>query len=324
LASIGETIAYRSLFADVIHELLAGHARATQELIKNVPNQYFTLEGLLTGVDALARDSAATQQLLTCWARLSEWGLKVLHRLLLQRNILLHDHASQDYEQLIVFGIAAIKSVKSQQYLTFKSWYAELIARYHYGQLGISDERLQRLHIADIMPEIRAVNVEAYRVICDIESAARNLVTLVLSQNSMSDVASKDNNLEDMLHGFVLRLENNGKQVDLASRAKLQRDMSETRQMNTRINSLMAYISTGDLRDLIGEISRTHQLNHWKAIEDDMQHVSTIRNAVMHNQLIDENALRRLYRLQGNIYDAFSNNTFAKMGRENSGFSGKV
>jgi len=70
------------------------------------------------------------------------------------------------------------------------------------------------------------------------------------------------------------------------------------------LNPLLAYLKTRDLADLISEIGVAENSKAWLAIAQSIQTLSDVRDAVMHNQLIDDGALQRLYDLQAAIYEA--------------------
>lgn len=216
--------------------------------------------------------------------------------MLLHRNIPLYANSSQFEHYLTVSGIASIKQIGDTHYLSFKSWYAELVVRYHYEELGIYDDRLSRLKIYDISPEVHTINVEAYRVIRDIETSARNLVMIALSIFQHEEL--------ELLEDFVVRYEDDHPQ-SLLDRAISQRNLTTNKGLNTTINPMVAYISTSDLAHLIKEIGLRFRVSNWDRIGEAMLKVAAIRNAVMHNQLIDEVALGELYNLQGTIHEAF-------------------
>jgi hypothetical protein len=153
------------------------------------------------------------------------------------------------------------------------------------------------LEIRDISPEINTINVEAYRVIRDIETSARNLVIIALSNLQQKEL--------ELLEGFAVSYEGDAPQT-LLDKAKYQRDRTKAKGLNTSINPIIAYISTGELAHLIKEIEHRFDVSHWDEIGEKMLKVAAIRNAVMHNQLIDETALDELYDLQHKIYAAFS------------------
>ena len=72
------------------------------------------------------------------------------------------------------------------------------------------------------------------------------------------------------------------------------------------LNPLLAYLSTRDLADIIEEIGIEIGSDAWQRIAQAIQNLAGIRDAVMHNQLVDDIALQRLYDLQAGIYEALS------------------
>jgi hypothetical protein len=95
--------------------------------------------------------------------------------------------------------------------------------------------------------------------------------------------------------------------IDGYERANEWKNKSVKHDLYTNINPLIAYLSTNDLADLISELSLMNKSNEWKRISQSIVSLSHVRNAVMHNQMIDDQSLIKLYDLQAEIYDALSN-----------------
>ena len=76
------------------------------------------------------------------------------------------------------------------------------------------------------------------------------------------------------------------------------------------LNPLIAYLSTRELANLIEELGAELHSPQWLRIAQAIRALSDVRDAVMHNQLIDDNQLEQLYKLQANIYDALNMQTY--------------
>jgi len=287
----------RDLYADVLYEITGGHAQMIIEILANIGYE-FKLEHLLHSIHTLAQSSITTTQLVAVWKELPQSVIVLLTDLLIHRSLPINANSSL-YHYLLSNGIASFKQIDQQNYLHFKGWYIELMIRYHQGELRIIDERVGKLTPSDILPQIQSLNFEAYRLVYDIENAARNLVVIMLSIHK--------NLNETLLNGFT---RNNPKSDDdeLSIVADNQRTLADRRGLNIAINPIIAYISTNDLANLIEDIGYKYNLNQWKIVGKTMKDVKDIRNAVMHNQLIDEISLNKLYELQSQIYSAFTNN----------------
>lgn len=286
---------YREIYGRILHELTGGHAGIIQEILQHQGKHDFKLHDVLEIVNNLALSSNTTDRLIKTWRQLPTRSLEVLKQLLIHRNTLVRSSAQQVENHLMTAGLASTKRIGTSQYLYFKSWYAELVARYHYLDLNVSDDKLKKINISDISPEIHALNFEAYRLIRDIETSARNLVAVTLSRLREND--------EDLLEGFVKRFDE-GRVRDLSDRARELQLRSKIDELVFFNNSILTYITTGELTNLIKEVGDKYDLLGWKNISRAMKNVEAIRNAVMHNHLIDEKSLSKLYELQEKIYSA--------------------
>ncbi|MEM6280824.1 MAG: hypothetical protein AAF787_01410 [Chloroflexota bacterium] len=290
----------RELYGRVLHELTGGNEAIVSEAITCLEPE-FRMAAMLNVIDELARDGQAAQQLLATWQQLPASALKMLTRLLLHRNVALSAGKLHQEMHLVALGLASLRNINGQNFLSFQSWTAELITRYHYQQLNIDDQRLTNLRVEDISPELQTVNTEAYRVIYDIETSARNLVVIVLASHQRESSA-----LLEGYYGGTRGYHYNDTSADLQTRASAMHRKTAEKGLDNTINPLIAYITTGELAGLIEEVGREYNLHHFKDIGKAMKEVSDIRNAVMHNQLIDEKALAKLYDLQSGIHAAFS------------------
>ena len=72
------------------------------------------------------------------------------------------------------------------------------------------------------------------------------------------------------------------------------------------MNPLVAYLSTRDLAGIIEEIGVEIGSKIWQRIAQAIRDLAGVRDAVMHNQLVNDAALQRLYDLQADIYKALS------------------
>lgn len=73
-----------------------------------------------------------------------------------------------------------------------------------------------------------------------------------------------------------------------------------------QLNSNIAYLSMSDLADLIETIGIERKWLSWQALANTLHGIRDVRDAVMHNQLIDQRVLTRLYDLREQIYAALA------------------
>ena len=83
--------------------------------------------------------------------------------------------------------LARTRRLGQAEYFPFHSWYVELIVRTQTATLGISDPSRPRINPEELMPEVLALNLEAYRLIHHIENTVRNFVVLYLRSQQPDD-----------------------------------------------------------------------------------------------------------------------------------------
>jgi hypothetical protein len=285
-----------SLHSHVLFELTGGHPAAALDILKGISPGNLSVSNLLSSTRRAAASGPAGQALLGAWCQLPVESRLVLRDLVLQRRIPTAALPAS-LERLYVAGAIQLDRVGATGYLAFRSWYTELLARLHTEELGIADEQTERIRIDELMPRVSALNVEAYRLINDIENQARNFVTVQLclrqahGQPLLADWSKKYNDREQIFEDAHQRA------TDWCAR-------SADRGLPVTLNPLLAYLSVRDLADVIEEIGEDIGSKPWQRIAQAIQELAGVRDAVMHNQLIDDAALQRLYELQASIYEA--------------------
>jgi hypothetical protein len=287
--------AYPELHGKLLHEITGGHLGAAAAIALLLEKT--TLQAMLEGVHRIARQHEVTERLLSVWKQLPETALELLEGLLRQRHLRVSTNGN-DEEHLLSAGIARRTVVDKQVYLGFQSWYAELSLRYHTEDLNLRDKRLNRVDVANLAPVLTSLNDEAYRLIRDIEISARNFVSIRLSMANKFD--------ENILKDVHRRFDNANQLTDADERTRNERKRIEKYGLNVHLNPQIAYMTTGDLAQILQEIGRKADDKAWSKIGDSVQQMASIRNAVMHNQLVDEAALATLYDLRAAIYQALN------------------
>lgn len=297
-------------FGGVLYELTGGHPGAAIDILGLISHGKLSLQELLAATRKAAIEGSTSQTLLQTWLELPVDSKQVLRELLLQRRI--PATTLPDYlERTILAGITHRKKIGTNHYLDFRSWYMELAVRLHTEELGIATEQTEQIEIVDLMPSTSIMNSEAYKIINEVENLVRNFITAQMSLRSELGF--------HYLMGISRKYNpDTGVDEDAYKRAEDWQCRSADRGLPVEMNPLIAYLSTRDLANLVENLGAVMQSRSWLKIAQVIRELSDVRDAVMHNQLIDERALKRLYGLQANIYQALSetekdrNNKFEK------------
>lgn len=287
-----------SLHGHILAELAGGHPAAAQDILAQTQATKLSFPALIDATQQAAENGAAGHALLDAWSRLPDESRSVLRNLVLQRHM--STGVPPGYlERLRTAGAIRLDALGSKNYVSFRSWYAELLVRLHLGALGIADEETQSVQIQHLMPRCSMLNAEAYRLINDIENQARNFAAVQLCLRQTPG--------EPILKGRCLKYDyTKGEAEDAHQRVTTWQERSAASGLPTTLNPLPAYLSTRDLANLIAEIGREMGSEAWQRIAEAIRDLADVRDAVMHNQLIDDDALQRLYDLQAGIYEALS------------------
>ena len=97
-----------------------------------------------------------------------------------------------------------------------------------------------------------------------------------------------------------------GVNEDAYQRAEDWKNRSADRGLPAEMNPLIAFLSTRDLANLVENMGAEIQSTNWLRIAQTIRELSDVRDSVMHNQLINDCALKRLYDLKADIYQTLS------------------
>ncbi len=256
---------------------------------------------LLAATRQQAQHGALAQRLIAVWQRLPAEALKIIGWLLARRYVSIN-FAPEVVDQLLVSGVGRVTRVGSADYLAFRSWYVELIVRTHPAELRLTDRAVSPRSIDDLIPDVSALHLEAYRLIHDLENTARNFVALYF-RAQQPDSAS-------LLIGRALKQDPvSGVREDAHTRAVEWRTRSAGKGVPVDVNPLLAFLGTRDLALLMVEIAADLKSATWAQAAQAMSDLADVRDAVMHNQLIDDGALARLTDLQLILYRALNEPT---------------
>lgn len=282
----------------LLHELTGGHAAAMVEILDHLRHDRPSIEGLLRATTVSATHGAVGQALVHQWKQLPSQAKRLLHELILKRRIQISGDQRID-DALIAIGLVRLESIGPRSYLRFPSWYVELLVRFHWSELGITDLSLSQVRADELVHEVTFINRVAYGLIHETENMVRNFVAIQLLRQSSTE--------KHFLDDVVSRVDERSNAVnDLHQRATQWRDRSAKRGMPVHLNSLIMYCSTSDLAELLVEIGKAVQNVEWLNIGEALRDLAPVRDAIMHNQLINDAALRRLEDLKSDIYYALS------------------
>lgn len=285
------------LYGQILHELTGGHPAAAIDVLGSISSS-LSLEALLKATYQAADSGKAGQELLNVWKQLPAEALRVAGDLLVQRHVTIQGNPSY-LSQLESAGMVKIRHLDANCYVSFRSWYTELLTRLHADAIGV-ESAVTQVCLEELVPSIAGFNYEAYRLIYDIENQVRNFIA-IQAQKLQEDG-------RHFLEGWANRPDkwNNSNFRDAYERATDWRQRSEKAGLPAAINPLSTHLDTGTLAAIIHEIASDLKSAAWRNIANAIDDLKHVRNAVMHNQLIDEKALQRLYDLQVDIYDALS------------------
>lgn len=287
------------LHGRLLFELTGGHPGAAKDILAQLTPGNFGFSALLSSTYKAAVGGATGRSLVEAWASLPSESKSVLKSLLLRR-CLPAGLAPSYLERLRAFGLVRVDRVGAARYLRFRSWYVEVLARLYAQEIGIEDPVVSEINIAELMPEVNELNMEAYLLIRDIESQVRNFVTVHLCLKQGSDSVR-------MLEGWGKQYNDRTNSFeDAHQRAQDWQARSARRGLPTHLNPLLAYLSTRDLADLVIEVGTRIESKAWQRIAQAMRDLAAIRDAVMHNQFIDDPDLQRLYNLRSSVYEALA------------------
>lgn len=276
-------------------EVTGGHLGALYEIYNHLSQTELTFQNLLDAVDKVALSGKTALQLISVWEQLSPESKAILVRLLNSRVVPSRaiDPLLQDV--LCAAGITKIKRIDSQHFLELRSWFVERILVQHASRLELQRAVLTRNQPSELYPHLITLNQQAFQVLNDIETKARQFVNLrLLSLNKTEDhylnhrLKETDRRTNTVNDGYTRALD------------WKQRNIQDN--VHTTYNPLLTYCSTRDLANLIEEISREAGYKDWSQIADYLRKLAPIRDAVMHNQLIDDHSLEILFSLQEEIY----------------------
>lgn len=285
-------------FGKLIHEITGGLPGAIMDILAYLRVDHPSVVDFLTATRLAAKNGEYGKELVKSWLQCPPSFTKVIMHLLLYRKLNSSDKGAIDL--LKIAGIVSLQEIAGKTFIQLSSWYIELVLRNHAEVLGLNNEDWQKMQFEELVPRLSAFNLDAQKIIINIENLIRNFALARLSEQESSD--------EHILQHKVLRRKKNSTlnvDDDLYERADAWRERSKQNGMDVGLNPLITYVSTSDLVELVREIAVQGD-PFWDEIIAAIEKITPIRDAVMHHQMIDEKNLESLYNLEIKIYSALN------------------
>jgi len=293
--------AIRPVFVKQFHQVSGGNPAIMQDILDNIAPGSPSIEELLNVARTTASDSPVSRHLVEILKKFPTETLSAVENLLYYRIIPIRS-LSDSLDRLRSAGVVREVVSLGQRYVTLRSWYIELLLRLNATELGIQSS-LENLET--LMPTISIVNREAYLLLQEIETLLRNHLVNLLSKERggsatlLADIGHK--NVRYFQEGQIFF-----RQEDAHERAADWMERSRDRGLPVHLNPNIAYLSLTDLSNIITEIGQTTDTTDWQHVQDAVQGIVSIRDAVMHNQIIEFSDLKKILDLKNDLLSALN------------------
>lgn len=282
---------FTNTWEPLLIEVTGGHLGVLQELAKSLNKNDFSLHEFLSVIDHLAQYGTTAQELVRLWqCFLPDISPSLQH--LLPNKIIHLNHVREIQDLLLAAGIGKLTKVGGQYFFEIKSWYIERVMIHHSNALDIGSQQLIKHLLNEPYPQLLTFNQQAYQLLNDIETKARLFVSNYLNEHNASEQHVLKNQVPHLRDQYENAYE----------RATAWKGKNSNKGLHTHYNPLIVYCSTSDLAEMIEKIGFDEERAEWKDVAKLVRNLVPIRDAVMHNQLIDETSLQRLYSLKEQIY----------------------
>jgi hypothetical protein len=282
----------------MIYLITGGYAGAILDILASTEKSNPTADDIFEATWKAVQQGDHGNSLVLAWKKLPSSAISQVKQILLLKQLDPNDKKSLDL--LFVSGIISYHEIFGKRFARLNSWYVELLLRDRAANLGLDGADWLITRFDQFTPRIKTFNIEAYEIINDIENQVRNYAVARLCEQSTGN--------DHLLEGKVLRknkFHESYPEDDAYERAKEWQQRSQQHGVGVNINPLIAFTSIGDLVQLLTELSVTDELL-WKEIVKAIEKTTSIRDAVMHNQVINEKSLEKLYDLQAKILKALN------------------
>lgn len=301
------------VYGKLLHEISGGNPKIMQNIQNELKLGLPSIDELLIATRKAALSGSAGQAMLKIWKKLPSASKKSIQELLLLRQVPVKS-LPPDLERLRIAGIISERQILNQRYITLRCWYTEMLLRLHSHELGIEDSTAYSVDPSELMPSISVLHEDAYLLIHEIENLLRNfLVTHLAGERSIGEPLLRGRGYKDITsrkNGISTKHEE-----DAQERAEQWQMRSKSNGLPVHLNPVIAYLSLGDLGRILKELGELMDSTSWLCVAAAVAQVVNIRDAVMHNQIIEFADLKKIHDLQTVIFSALSetSTSFSKL-----------
>ena len=292
-------------YINVLHEIAGGNPTVMQEITRNINPKAITISNLLKATDITATKGHVCDFFLKYWKELPDDSIEMLNKILMLRQIPIYSLQSST-ERLLLMGIIKEKQSQETRWIVLRSWFVELMLRHFANDLRLSGSISKNSDTHDLMPTITVLHQKAFQLLQEIEILLRNFIVTQLWKYRSEG--------EPLLSGWFyqdIAIRQNGDVIkrtekDAQGVADDWRDRSHQNGLPDNLNPDIAYLSLSDLAGILSDLSRKKGSKNWDRVTNTLKEVVNIRDAVMHNQLIEIEDLEKIYVLQHEISTVIS------------------
>lgn len=254
----------------------------------------------------LSKDSLFVSEIKNTLDSLSDFSKKVLSAIL-SGLIVEYNHKLIDkYEELLISGIIKVNFNADLAFLSLRSWVHEISVR-SVVDLRKTLECENNLGINDLIPPTPSINQFAYEIVMEIENRLRNYIVTVLSESP----GVKDNPFTVV--DTIEQINNNWVKYTLSEELIHQKNKikSEYSYLYDTTASLSSFLQITDLFSLLKQKNGKKDFSSLykslfysdKKFDDLFKEFKAIRNQVAHNNIINEEAIKKLIFIRKQLFD---------------------
>jgi len=291
-------------FFEVLHEIAGGNPMIMRELALIIDPKDITIFHLMEAAKSAAQDIQFNKKIWECFKDLPGESIEILKELLSLRQIPVRS-LSPAMERLRLMGIVKEKVSLDNRYIVLRSWYVELMIRSFLKEMDLSNSYSQGSGLTDLMPTISHLNKKAFELLQDIEILLRNYIVNHLWKHKAEN--------EPLLSGWYydVTYRQDGSLVGRTER--VAQDVADEWRERCRKNGLavalnpdIAYITLPGLAGMLEQLIIREESLKLDHVVEAVEEVVYIRDAVMHNQLIEFGDFEKILLLQEKISSAIS------------------
>ena len=281
-------------FSALVFEITAGHPGAIVDILNVMGKEGLKFASLEIAADKASKEGRYAAKMVDVWRKMPNDVFEIMESLI-KMQPLAKTANPESLELMHTAGMIDFSTIFRKRYIKLGSRFTELVIRNNLSQLGIDAIKYTQADFNEFVPVVNSFNVEAYMIINELENLIRNI--------AVSKMLEEHDDQMHILISHVLKSVTNadGKiTTDAYERAIEWKGKNLKAGIDSRFNPLIAYLSTGDLVQLLKEIPDT-ATRHLQQLANILEAVTPMRDAVMHNQLIEENSLEKLYAFKAEI-----------------------